>query len=423
MKPIDLAKELYPIHRSITGEGVRESLKVIKEFIDILEIKSYKSGEKCFDWEIPPEWSIKSGWIKDLQGNKVIDLHDNNLHVISYSDRVQGVMKREDLMKKIYTIPKQPNAIPYITSYYDKNWGFCMSENQKQEMKDEYYEVNIDSDFDEAGEMNYGEILIPGKSSKEVLLSTYICHPSMANNEISGPVVSAFVSKWLQQLANRKYTYRILFLPETIGSIAYISKNLDYLRAKLIAGFVLTCIGDTRNYSYVPSKYGKTLADEAAKIALFSIDKSFKQFTWNDRGSDERQYCAPGVNLPVCSIMRTKYCEFPEYHSSLDDFNLVTNIGLEGGIEAIRRTIQVIESNEIPECKIKCEPQLGRRGLYPSISNRDNYKKVQNMLNVISYCDGSNDMISISKLCKLDYFSTKEIVDALKEKGILRVVH
>ena len=414
MEPIDLATTLYPIHRSLTGNGVRETLKIIKSYVDDLKCKQYKSGERCFDWTIPGEWNINEAWIKNSSGEKIIDLKDNNLHVIGYSTQIRGQISRDELLENIFTLEKQPTAIPYITSYYKKRWGFCMAHNQMKKLNDKFYDVLIDSSLNENGVLNYGEIILKGRSRKEILLSTYICHPSMANNEVSGPVVATFIAEWLKNKSDRKYTYRILFLPETIGAIAYISHNLNKLKKNVIGGFVLTCIGDERNYSYLPSKNGNTLSDKAAKISLESIDKHYKSYTWNDRGSDERQYCAQGVELPICSIMRTKYGEYPEYHTSMDNFDVVTNKGLQGGINAVKGAIEVIETNYIPKCSIICEPQLSKRGLYPTLSDKDTQKEVENLLNVISYIDGKRDVIDIAMKSKITYQQAIEIVERLR---------
>ena len=420
MKPIELARTLYPINRSLTGEGVRMSLSILKQNLKEIQIKEYKCGDRCFDWQIPPEWNIKEGWIKTLDGEKIIDLKENNLHVMGYSAPINKRISREELLKHIHTSKENVHAIPYITSYYKKDWAFCMSENQRKKLIKNIYEVCIDSSFNAQGKLNYGEAVIKGETEKEVLISTYICHPSMANNEISGPVVATCIGRWLNTLKKRKYTYRLLFLPETIGSIAYISKNLKRMKRNTKAGFVLTCIGDEKNYSYLQSRSGNTLSDRAAKLALQTIDKEYKKYGWNERGSDERQYCAPGVDLPICSIMRTKYNEYPEYHTSLDNFDVVTEKGLQGGINAVKQTLIIIERNINPKCKIICEPQLGKRGLYPTKSDKENYSRVQDMLNIISYCDGEHDIIDIANKCDIPYIKIMEYIDRLREEGIIK---
>tara|TARA_B100000674_G_scaffold213068_1_gene174647 strand:+ start:6325 stop:7599 length:1275 start_codon:yes stop_codon:yes gene_type:complete len=419
MKPIELAKTLYPINRSLTGEGVRMSLNILKDSLEEIEVKEYKCGEKCFDWQIPPEWNIKEGWIQSMNGENIVDLAQNNLHVMGYSIPINQTISREELLKHVHTSKENENAIPYVTSYYNRDWGFCLTDIQKKVLIDEFYKVYIDSELNANGVLNYGEAVIRGRTKQEVLISTYICHPSMANNEISGPVVATYIGQWLKSLKKRNYTYRLLFLPETIGSIAYISKNLKRMKRNIKAGFVLTCIGDEKNYSYLQSRKGNTLSDRAAQLALQTIDRKYKKYGWNERGSDERQYCAPGVDLPICSIMRTKYNEYPEYHTSLDNFNIVTEEGLQGGIQAVKQTLTIIERNIKPRCRIICEPQLGKRGLYPTKSDKKNYNDVQDILNIISYCDGKNDTIDIANKCKIPFTDVIDYIDRMIDEGIV----
>ena len=282
-------EDLFPINRSITGQGVRDSLNYFKKIIPELNILSFPSGFKAFDWEVPQEWNIKDAYIKDSDGKKVIDFKVNNLHVVGYSISVDRKIQLNELKKNLHYIKSQPNAIPYVTSYYQKTWGFCISYNQFKNLKDDEYHIYINSTHVN-GEMNYGEILIKGKSEKEVLLTSYICHPSMANNELSGPaLIIAIVKHLIKKKLN--YSYRILLIPETIGSISYISSNLEILKKNVIAGFVITCVGDSNHFSFLPSRMGNSISDKAALHSLNLIDKSFKKYTWFDRGSDERQFC------------------------------------------------------------------------------------------------------------------------------------
>ena len=255
-----------------------------------------------------------------------------------------------------------------MTSYYKERWGFCLSQDQFNKLKKGTYKVVVDTTlFD--GELNYGELLIKGKSNKEIFLSTYICHPSMANNELSGPTVVTFLAKWLQEINKTDFSYRIIFIPETIGSITYLSKNYKDMKKKIFAGFNVSCVGDDRAYSYLPSRNGKTLSDMIAKHVLKWIDPNFVEYSWLDRGSDERQYCAPGIDLPIASILRTKYGIYPEYHTSLDNLeNVVTPKGLDGGYWAIRKAIEAIEKNKKYKTTILCEPQMSKRDLYPTLS-------------------------------------------------------
>ena len=414
----ELGKRLFPICRSLTGDGVRITLQILKEELPELTILSVPSRTKVFDWVVPDEWNIEDAYIIGPSGNKIIDFKNSNLHVVGYSEPVDVTLKLEELLKHIHTLPEQPTAIPYITSYYSRYWGFCITQEQKDKLKQGKYRAVIKSTL-EPGELNYGEVVIPGDSDKEILISTYVCHPSMANNELSGPLVTTYIVKWLKLLKSRKYTYRIVFVPETIGSIVYINKHLEHLKENVVAGFNLTCIGDERAYSYLPSKKGNTIADRAAKHALHHLDSEFKVYTWKDRGSDERQYCSQGVDLPIASIMRTKYGEYPEYHTSLDNFDLVTPNGLRGGFEAVKRAIDILETNEYPKMKFPCEPQLGKRGLYPQISTPDTKHLMANMMDVISYCNGENSLMDISEYLSLSFYSVRDIYSTLLENDLL----
>ena len=416
----DWAEDLFPICRSITGPGVRETLKYVQNILPELKIHSVSSGTRAFDWTVPDEWTIYDAFIADKTGQKIVDFQKHNLHVVCYSEPVDEWVTLEELKPHLYSLPSQPDAIPYVTSYYERRWGFCLTHNQYKSLKPGRYHAVIDSIL-KPGMLNYGELILPGESNKEVFLSTYICHPSMANNELSGPVVTTALAQWLTSLKKLRYTYRIIFIPETIGSIVYLSRNLDHLKQHVIAGFNITCIGDERCYSYLPSRDGKTLSDMAALHVLKNIEPAFKRYTWLDRGSDERQYCAPGVDLPIATIMRSKYGEYPEYHTSLDDLNLVTPSGLEEGYSALKKSIEIIEKNTYPKMMVLCEPQLGKRDLYPTISTKTSNEKVEQMMNLISYSDGDHSLLEIAELIDIPFWELITIVDNLITNGLLRV--
>jgi aminopeptidase-like protein len=416
----NFAHKLWPLNRSLTGDGVRETLHQISKHLPRMKFKSIKSGTKVFDWIVPKEWSVNEAYIIAPNGNKICDFSINNLHLVGYSEPFDGEMSLSELKKYLYTIPEQPDAIPYITSYYKKRWGFCISQKEFDALEEGKYKVVVDTKlFD--GVLNYGELIIKGKNQKEIFLSTYICHPSMANNELSGPSVLTFLSKWLEQNDELNYSYRIIFIPETIGSIVYLSLNHREMKKKIIAGFNISCVGDNRAYSYLPSRNGSTLSDKVALHVLKWIDPNFIKYTWFDRGSDERQYCSPGIDLPVASILRTKYGEYPEYHTSLDDLeNVVTKEGLEGGYQAIKKALEAIEKNKKYKVNVLCEPQMSKRGLYPDLSNNKVEEDVSLMMNFISFCDGSTTLLEISEKLNVPIWTLYKLVEKLKKHKLIQ---
>jgi aminopeptidase-like protein len=416
------AEELWPINRSITGEGVRETLGRISKHLPSLEIKSVPSGTQVFDWIVPKEWHVKEAYIITPNGKKICDFSKNNLHLIGYSVPYNGVLNLHELKKHLYTLPDQPNAIPYLTSYYKERWGFCLTQEQFDSLENGSYKVVVDSTlFD--GELNYGELLIKGKSDKEIFLSTYVCHPSMANNELSGPTVVTFLAKWLQEIVETNYSYRIIFIPETIGSITYLSHNYKDMKNKIFAGFNVSCVGDDRAYSYLPSRNGKTISDLIAKHVLKWTDPNFIEYSWLDRGSDERQYCAPGIDLPIASILRTKYVMYPEYHTSLDNLeNVVTPQGLNGGYWAIRKAIEAIEKNKKYKVTVLCEPQMGKRDLYSTLGNQTLDKETELMMNFISLCDGQSSLLEISDRLNVPIWDLYILVEKLENHSLIRTL-
>jgi aminopeptidase-like protein len=412
------AKDLYPINRSLTGPGVRQTLAYIQKLLPEMKIIAVPSGTKVFDWTVPEEWIIRDAYVLNEKGDRVIDIKLHNLHVVGYSEPVDGFFDLDELNKHLHSIPAQPSAIPYVTSYYNRQWGFCITHNQRLSMPPGLYRAVIDSDL-RSGLLNYSELIIKGETDNEILLSTYICHPSMANNELSGPVVTAGIAKWLQSLPRRRYTYRVVFVPETIGSIVYLNKHLAHLKQHVIGGYVITCIGDERCYSYVPSRAGDGLADYIAQHVLHHIDPNYKKYSWLNRGSDERQYCAPGIDLKIASVTRSKYAEFPEYHTSLDNFDVVTAKGLEGGFTAIQRCLEIFEKNFYPQVTFSCEPQLGKRGLYPTLSTKESFEEVRIMMDLISYCDGDHSLLEIANIIHVPFWELIPIVDKLIDHELL----
>lgn len=415
----ELAERLFPICRSITGEGVRKTLSVIKEYLPELRIEEVPSGTRAFDWTVPQEWKIFEAYIEDSSGNRVIDFEKNNLHVIGYSDPLDIYCSREELLQYIYVQEEQPEWIPYVTSYYSRRTGFCMSKNQRDSLPEDTYHAVIKSElFD--GFMTYGEFVIKGETKKEVLLSTYICHPSMANNELSGPCLCTFLANWIKQIPRRKYTYRIIYVPETIGSITYISCHLEQLKKNVVAGYVVSCVGDDRTYSYIPSRQGNTLADRAAKNALQFLVGNYDEYTYLDRASDERQYNSPGVDLPVCVICRSKYGTYPEYHTSADDMTLISAKGLEESYQLYQRILLNIEMNNIYKVQCLCEPQLGKRGLYPNVSQKDNFNKANALMDFLAYADGEHDVLEVSRIIGIPTDEIDKIAKRLLMKGLIK---
>ena len=414
------AQDLFPICRSLTGEGVRYTLSYLKKLLPDLDVHEIKSGDNVLDWQVPQEWNIKDAYIKNEKGEKIIDFHQNNLHVVSYSEPIDTILQLNDLQRNLHSLPAQPDAIPYITSYYSRNWGFCLTQEQRNSLKDEKYHVFIDSEL-KNGVLNYADLVIKGSSTKEILLSTYVCHPSMGNNELSGPIVSTALAKWISALKNPYYTYRFIFIPETIGSIVYLSKHVEYLKTNVIAGFNITCVGDDRCYSFMPSRNGSTLSDRVGKHVLGHIDSNYHQYTWLDRGSDERQYCAPGIDLPIATIMRSKYDEYPEYHTSLDDLSMISPAGLKGSLNAFIKSIEAIEFNCFPKVQVLGEPQLGKRGLYPETSTKESTDAVRTMMDFITYADGKIDLLEIAEKINAPVWELYEIVEKLVQHGLISV--
>ena len=416
----ELAGRLFPICRSITGNGFRQSLEMIREILPEIQVFEIPSGTAVYDWTIPKEWNIRGGWIKNLQGETIIDFNDCNLHVMGYSVPVHQTISREELLDHIYTQPEQPEWIPYVTSYYKERWGFCMSERQKQALTDAEYEVCIDSTLED-GYLTYGELVLPGETDDEIFFSTYLCHPSMANNELSGPCVQTEVTKYLKSLSHRRYTYRFVFIPETIGSITYLSRNLEVLQQHVKAGFVLSCVGDNRTYSMVSTKYEDTLADRVLNNVLKFHYPDYLRYSFMKRASDERQYGSAGVNLPVCAFCRSKYHEYPEYHTSADNMDLISPEGLSGAYEVLVKVINALENNYFYQMQCKCEPQLGKRGLYPTVSQKGTKGDARYMQDFIAYADGRNDLIGISNILDIPVDKLIPIKDQLMEHHLLAV--
>lgn len=394
---MELARLLFPKNRTLMGPSTRATQQIFKDIHKEFTTIHFKTGETVFDWKVPEEWSIKDAYIEHESGKKFAEFKNNNLHVMGYSVPVNKVISRSDLVKKLYTHKKLTKAIPYVTSYYSKDWAFCMSKEEVDTLPEGNYRVFIDSQHKD-GNLTLEEAVIKGESEHEIFFSSYLCHPSMANNELSGPTLLNQLLKYIKTKKRIKYTYRFILVSETIGSIAYLSRKLDQLKKNMICGFNLTCVGDNRYYSKVSSRKGSSLADMALESALQGLD-NVKNYTFAYRGSDERQYCSPGVDLPVCTFCRSKFGEYDEYHSSADDLNFISEVGLSESYAVMQSIVDAMEFGSKPKVSVLCEPQLGKRGLYPNTSKLyDGVHPAKIRMEILSQCDGTQNIFEISKV-------------------------
>ena len=418
-KLIDHLKKLFPLCRSLTGEDTRATLKYFENFHKEFKRIKFKTGSKVFDWEIPKEWNIKDAYFEHIEtGERYAEFKKNNLHIVGYSEPIDKEIDYDDLIKRIYTLKENINWIPYVTSYYKKYWGFCMRESERRSMKRGKYKVYIDSSLKD-GTLDLSHAVLKGQISDEILISSYVCHPSMANNELSGPIVlNGLLSYIKSKYPNNKYSYRFVLQPETIGSIAYLSKFSDHLKKYLICGFNISCVGDDRGYSFVKTPFGNTLADKAMSAALFKLENA-KSYSFLNRGSDERQYCSPGIRLPVCTFSRSKFAEYPEYHTSADNLNLVSNNGLEGSLQVLKNIIDAFEIGLYPKLVNKCEPQLSKMNLYPTISQNKEKKSLEVRMNFLAYCDGKCSIFDICKIINCDLKTLINEYKLLKKNNLL----
>jgi len=409
-----IVKDLFPICRSITGPGIKQSLKYIENISPKFKRLKFKTGKKVFDWKVPYEWSIEDAYIQDIKSKKKFaNFKKSNLHVLNFSKSINKIVPKQHLLRHIYTLKNQPKLIPYVTSYYKKNWGFCLSEEERKKLKNKYYKVFIKSKFSK-GTLDLSHALFKGESKKEIFFSTYLCHPSMANNELSGPTVLSKLANYLAKKKKIRFSYRFVILPETIGSICYLTKFKKKLKKNVICGFNISCVGDEKNYTIISSKSGNTLADKAL-INQIKSKKNFKKYSFLNRGSDERQYCAPGIDLPVCGFSRTKYGDYKEYHTNKDDLNFISKKGLEDSFQILKKIVDSFENDFnwycFPKSNFNCEPNLGKRGLYPNISEKKNYNLTNLRMDLIAYSDGKKNLIQISDIIKQP---VKKIVAELK---------
>ena len=415
-----LIEELYPICRSITGDGVRDTLGIIGQNIP-LEITEVATGSKVFDWEVPREWNVNDAYVKNGSGERIIDFNASNLHVVNYSQPVNAKVDLEELKQHVHTLPDQPELVPYRTSYYQEQWGFCASHTLMQGLGEDTYEVCIDSSLKD-GSLTYGECYIEGSSTDEVLLSCHVCHPSLCNDNLSGIALLTFLGKALKKRRHLRYSYRLLFIPATIGSIAWLSKNEKNVH-RIKHGLVATCVGDGGRFTYKKSRRGNTEVDRAAIHCLQHSNSDYLVKEFFPYGYDERQYCSPGFDLPVGCLMRSPHGEYAEYHTSADNLDFVRAEYLQESLELYLNVISVIEGNIVYVSKnLKCEPQLGKRGLYKAIGGDDGQGDRQlAMLWVLNLADGKHALLDMAERSGMDFRLLGKIAGTLCENGLLEV--
>lgn len=420
-KIFDLCKKMFPINRSITGNGVRQTFDIIREIIPEMKIYEVPSGTKAFDWEVPKEWNITEGYLEGPDGNRIVDMTDSNLHVLGYSVPVDEFLTLDELQEHLYSLDDQPDIFPYVTSYYKERWGFSLSKNQRDLLKDGTYHAVIKSTL-ENGSLTYGELIVPGETDEEIFISSYTCHPSMANNECSGPALLAYLARYICDMPKRRYTYRFVLAPETIGALVYLSRNLDVLKSKVVAAFNLTCVGDDRTYSMVHSRYADTLADKVLENVLKYHYPKYKDYSFIYRGSDERQYQAPGADIPMVVLCRSKFHVYPEYHTSADNMDIISPDGLAGSYDVMLKCIEILENNRKYRIKTIGEPKLGKYGLVPTMSSKETYQETLIIKDVCAYADGTNDLMELSGYINKPINEIVPVINKLKEAGLLEEI-
>lgn len=408
---------LYPICRSITGNGVRQSLCLLQNTVP-LELCEVLSGTQVFDWTVPKEWNIRDAYIKNAAGERVVDFRLCNLHVLNYSVPVRRTMSLAELRPHLFTLPETPDWIPYRTSYYRETWGFCLSQRQWERMEEGEYEVRIDSTL-EPGHLTYGELRIQGATDDEVLFSCHSCHPALCNDNLSGMATAARLARLLGSIPLR-YSYRFVWIPGTIGSITWLARN-EHILPRIKHGLVLSCVGDSGPFNYKRSRRGDAEVDHAVEHVLRYNGREFQVLDFTPYGYDERQYCSPGINLPVGCLMRTPNGRYPQYHTSADNLSLVTPSSLGESLLQLLRIVQVLEENgRYLNLNPKCEPQLGRRGLYRQMGGiKDAAAREMAMLWVLNLSDGRHDLLDIAVRSGIPFDQISQAADALREAGLL----
>lgn len=418
-----LFDELWPICRSITGNGFRQSLEILRKIIP-LETIEFPSGQKVFDWTIPKEWNIDDAYLEDEHGTKIVEFKKNNLHVLSYSIPIDQWLSLEELQPHLHSLPELPHAVPYLTSYYQERWGFCLSQIQRRELKPGKYHAVIRSRHVQ-GSLTIGHHMLPAteKTDQEVLLTSYLCHPSMANNELSGPLVLAFLYDALRRMPERRFNYRFVINPETIGALAYLSEFGNKLKNSCQAGLVITCCGDGKLLSFKKTRRGNSDLDRIFSGLLKKQEKKFQILPFSPAGgSDERQYCSPGFNLPVGVFMNSTPGEFPEYHTSLDDKSVVSFKAMKENVSILLELLSCFEGNKkYTGTVLYGEPMLGARGLYPTLgSQRTREEFLSTLMWVLNYSDGNHDLCAIAEAADLPFTQVLEAAKTLETHGLIR---
>lgn len=415
----EMVSALYPICRSITGNGVRESLRQLQSHIG-LSLHEVPTGTPVFDWVVPKEWNIRDAYIKDSRGTRVVDFQKNNLHVVNYSLPVKQKMHLTELRKHLFTLPETPDWIPYRTTYYKETWGFCLTQRQLESLTDEEYEVCIDASL-EPGSLTYGEFRIQGATNDEVLVSCHSCHPSLCNDNLSGMTVATKLAQRLSGMQLR-YSYRFLWVPGTIGAITWLALNESIL-PRIKHGLVLSCVGDPGRFNYKKSRRGNAEIDRVVEHVLRHAEDDFVISDFSPYGYDERQYCSPGINLPVGCFMRTPNGKYPQYHTSADDLNLVKPEALAESLDRLLRIVQTLEQNRLYlNQNPKCEPQLGRRGLYRTMGGTSGSRFEESLLWVLNLSDGVHSLLDIAERSGLDFKELDQAAKALLKCDLLRPV-
>lgn len=414
-----LIERLYPICRSITGNGVRETLSILSEEA-ALTVHEVPSGTKVFDWEVPKEWNIRDAWIKGPSGERVLDFQESNLHVVGYSVPVRKKIPLDELRRHVHTLPDCPDRIPYRTSYYKESWGFCMKHSVAEALPDGEYEVCIDSSLTE-GSLTYGEWFIPGQLNDEVLLSSHICHPSLCNDNLSSIAVMTEIGKMLSKRSNR-YSYRLLYVPGTIGAITWLARNREKV-GRIRYGMVMAGVGDRGKIHYKLSRMESAEIDRIVQLVLRDSGDPYTVLPFTPFGYDERQYCSPGFNLPVGCFMRTPHGTYPEYHTSDDNLDFVTPTALGDTCRKVAEIIEVIEENRrYQSTNPFCEPQLGRRGLYRHLGGTNARETEMAMFWVLNFSDGEHSLLDISERSGIAFTKIKEAAELLRKHDLLEEI-